>query len=151
MRFIELAGEINVGMPYFVRERVIRALNERGRAIKGAGIFVLGVAYKRDVDDFRESPSLKVMELLLRDGARIDYHDPHVPSFSDHHGNAWHSIPLSKEVLERSDCVLILTDHSNVDYVKAMQHAPLIVDTRNATKASRQQLDGKARANVVLL
>jgi len=151
VRFIELAGEINVGMPYFVRERVVRALNERGRAIKGAHVFVLGVAYKRDIDDFRESPAIKVMDLLLKDGARIDYHDPHVPSFTDRRGNAWHSIPLSKEGLERSDCVLILTDHTSVDYAKPLQWAPLVVDTRNATKTARQQLDGKARAGVVLL
>jgi UDP-N-acetyl-D-glucosamine dehydrogenase len=151
VRFIELAGEINVGMPYFVRERVVRALNERGLPIKEAKIFVLGVAYKRNIDDFRESPALKVMDLLRKDGARIDYHDPHVPSFTDGRGNAWHSIPLSKEVIERSDCVLVLTDHSDVDYAKVLQWAKLVVDTRNATKVARQQLDGKAQGNVVLL
>ncbi len=134
VRFIELAGEINVGMPYFVREKVIRALNERGRAIKGARIFVLGVAYKRDVDDCRESPATKVMELLVHDGARIDYHDPHVPSFTDRRGEAWHSVPLSKEMLERVDCVLILTDHSDVDYERVVESGQLIVDTRNATR-----------------
>ncbi len=151
VRFIELAGEINVGMPYYVRDRVVRALNDRGRPIKGSEIFVLGVAYKRNVDDCRESPALKVMELLLKDGARIEYHDPHVPSFNDHHGNAWHSIPLSKEVIERSDCVILLTDHSDVDYLKILEWAPLIVDTRNATRNARRQLDGKARNNVVYL
>jgi UDP-N-acetyl-D-glucosamine dehydrogenase len=134
VRFIELAGEINVGMPYFVREKVIRALNERGRAIKGARIFVLGVAYKRDVDDCRESPATKVMDLLAHDGARIDYHDPHVPSFTDRRGEAWHSVPLSKEMLERVDCVLILTDHSDVDYERVVESGQLIVDTRNATR-----------------
>jgi UDP-N-acetyl-D-glucosamine dehydrogenase len=151
VRFIELAGEINVGMPYFVRDKVVRALNERGKAIKGAEILVLGIAYKRDIDDYRESPALKVMELLLRDGARIDYHDPHVPSFSDDHGNAWHSIPISKELLERSDCTLILTDHSGVDYTRVLEHAQLVIDTRNATKAAREALNGKVRKNVVLL
>jgi UDP-N-acetyl-D-glucosamine dehydrogenase len=134
VRFIELAGEINVGMPYFVREKVIRALNERGQAIKGAKILVLGVAYKRDVDDCRESPAVKVMELLAREGARIDYHDPHVPSFSDRHGESWHSVPLSREMLERVDCVLILTDHSDVDYRRVVECSQLVVDTRNATR-----------------
>jgi UDP-N-acetyl-D-glucosamine dehydrogenase len=142
VRFIELAGEINIGMPYFVREKVIRALNERGRAIKAAEIFVIGVAYKRDVDDCRESPAIKVMELLARDGARIDYHDPHVPSFTDRHGVPWHSVPLSKEALERADCVLILTDHSDVDYRRILECGTLIVDTRNATKRCH---DGKGR------
>ncbi|MBV8331905.1 MAG: nucleotide sugar dehydrogenase [Candidatus Eremiobacteraeota bacterium] len=151
VRFIELAGEINVGMPYFVREKVVRALNERGKAIKGAEIFVLGVAYKRDVDDHRESPAVKVMELLLRDGARIDYHDPHVPSFTDDRGNAWHSIPLSKEMLERADCTLVLTDHSAVDYERVVNWGRLVLDTRNATRAARQHLNGRSRDNVVLL
>ncbi|MBV8435057.1 MAG: nucleotide sugar dehydrogenase [Candidatus Eremiobacteraeota bacterium] len=151
VRFIELAGEINVGMPYFVREKVVRALNQRGKAIKGAEIFVLGVAYKRDVDDHRESPAVKVMELLLRDGARIDYHDPHVPSFTDDRGNAWHSIPLSKEMLERADCTLVLTDHSAVDYERVVNWGRLVLDTRNATRAARQHLNGRSRDNVVLL
>jgi UDP-N-acetyl-D-glucosamine dehydrogenase len=151
VRFIELAGEVNVGMPYFVREKVLRALNERGKAAKGSEIFILGVAYKRDIDDSRESPSVKVMELLLKEGARINYHDPHVPSFTDRFGNAWHSIPLSKEVLERADCVVILTDHSSVDYDRVVNHARLVVDTRNATKKARRNADGKMRANVVLL
>ncbi|MGC1380517.1 MAG: nucleotide sugar dehydrogenase [Candidatus Baltobacteraceae bacterium] len=134
VRFIELAGEINVGMPYFVREKVLRALNERGQAIKGATIFVLGVAYKRDVDDCRESPAVKVIDLLARDGALIEYHDAHVPSFTDHRGCSRHSIPLSKEMLEQADCVLILTDHSDVDYRRVATTARLVVDTRNATR-----------------
>jgi UDP-N-acetyl-D-glucosamine dehydrogenase len=138
-------------MPYFVREKVLRALNERGKAIKDAGILVLGVAYKRDIDDFRESPSLKVMELLQHDGARIDYHDPHVPSFTDERGKAWHSIPLSNEALERSDCVVILTDHSSVDYGRVLEHAKLVIDTRNATKTARQALNGKVQKSLVLL
>ncbi|MBV8490698.1 MAG: nucleotide sugar dehydrogenase [Candidatus Eremiobacteraeota bacterium] len=146
VRFIELAGEINVGMPYFVREKVVRALNGSGRAMKDAEIFVIGVAYKKNIDDFRESPALKVMELLLRDGARINYHDPHVPSFTDHNGVSWHSLPLSKELLERSDCVLILTDHAAVDYGRIVECSRLVVDTRNATKGVR---DG--RGNVVML
>ena len=146
VRFIELAGEINVGMPYFVREKVVRALNAVGKAINGAEIFVLGVAYKRDIEDFRESPSLKVMDLLRRDGARINYYDPHVPSFTAHDGTSWHSVPISRELLERSDCVVILTDHSSVDYAKVVDWSRLVVDTRNATKAVRN-----GGENVVLL
>lgn len=143
-RFIELAGEINHGMPYFVREKVIRALNEAGRAIKGADILIVGVAYKKDIEDWRESPAVKVMELLMRDGAKIDYHDPFVAKFVEK-GHQWHSIPLSKERLERADCVLILTDHSTVDYERICESAKLVVDTRNATK------NVKHREKVVLL
>jgi UDP-N-acetyl-D-glucosamine dehydrogenase len=146
VRFIELAGEINWTMPYFVREKVMRALNDQGKAIKGAEIFILGVAYKRDIEDWRESPALKVMDLLKKDGARIDYHDPHVPSFTDEHGGMWHSIPLSKEVLERADCIVVLTDHTSIDYQRVVDAGKLVIDTRNATKNVR---DG--RSNVVML
>ena len=132
-RFIELAGEINIGMPYFVREKVSRALNQAGRPIKNADILVLGVAYKKDIEDWRESPAIKVMELLLKDGAKIDYHDPYVAKFVEH-GQQWHSIPLSQERLERADCVIILTNHSNVDYARVVEQAKLVIDTRNATK-----------------
>jgi UDP-N-acetyl-D-glucosamine dehydrogenase len=133
LRFIELAGEINQGMPYFVREKVTRALNAAGKAINGADILVVGVAYKKDVVDWRESPAIKVMQLLHKDGAKIDYHDPLVAKFSDD-GVQWHSTPLSKERIERADCVLILTNHSDVDYVRLVEHAKLVMDTRNATK-----------------
>ena len=78
----------------------------------------MGVAYKRDIEDWRESPALKVMDLLKHDGARVNYHDPHVPSFTDEHGEMWHSLPLSQELLERADCVLILTDHRSIDYAR---------------------------------
>jgi UDP-N-acetyl-D-glucosamine dehydrogenase len=146
VRFIELAGEINWTMPYFVREKVIRALNEQGASLKGAELFVLGVAYKRDIEDWRESPALKVMDLLRKDGARIDYHDPHVPSVTDDHGAMWHSIPLSREVMERANAVVILTDHSMIDYARVVDCSRLVIDTRNATKHVR---DG--RKNVVML
>lgn len=140
-RFIELAGEINHGMPYFVREKVMRALNGVGKSIKGADVLVVGVAYKKDIEDWRESPALKVMELLMRDGAKIDYHDPFVAKFVEK-GNQWHSIPLSKERLERADCVLILTNHSNVNYDLICESAKLVIDTRNATKnaANRERV-----------
>lgn len=143
-RFIELAGEINHGMPYFVRDKVMRALNEHGRALKGADILVIGVAYKKDIEDWRESPAIKVMDLLLKDGAQIDYHDPYVAKFMEN-GRQWHSVPISKERVERADCVLILTDHSNVDYERICANAKLVIDTRNATK------DVTARERVVLL
>ncbi|HKU67072.1 MAG TPA: nucleotide sugar dehydrogenase [Candidatus Baltobacteraceae bacterium] len=143
-RFIELAGEINHGMPYFVREKVMRALNDAGRSLRGADILVIGVAYKKDIEDWRESPAIKVMELLAKDGAKIDYHDPYVAKFVEH-GTQWHSIPLSKERIERADCVLVLTDHTNVDYERVCASAKLVVDTRNATKNVRD------RARVVLL
>lgn len=145
VRFIELAGEINHSMPYFVREKVVRALNERGCALKGADIFVIGVAYKRDIEDWRESPAVKVMELLARDGACIEYHDPFVPKFADQ-GCQRHSVPLSRERLQQADCVLILTDHSRVDYGRIVECSKLVIDTRNATAPVR---DG--RSNVVLL
>ncbi|HLI95322.1 MAG TPA: nucleotide sugar dehydrogenase [Candidatus Baltobacteraceae bacterium] len=143
-RFIELAGEINHGMPYYVREKVIRALNTASRPIKGADILIVGIAYKKDIEDWRESPAIKVMELLLRDGASIDYHDPYVAKFVEK-GRQWHSIPLSRERIERADCVLILTGHSSVDYERICSSAKLVVDTRNATK------DVPNRDNVVLL
>jgi UDP-N-acetyl-D-glucosamine dehydrogenase len=145
VRFIELAGEINHGMPYYVREKVVRSLNAAGRAVNGADILILGIAYKKDIEDWRESPAIKVMELLHKDGAKIDYHDPYVPKFSEH-GMQWHSLPLSKERIERADCVLILTNHSNVDYERVVEHAKLVVDTRNATKNVRAN-----REKVVLL
>ena len=146
VRFIELAGEINWTMPYFVREKILRALNEQGTALKGSRILALGVAYKRDIEDWRESPALKVMELLRKDGALVEYHDPYVPSFSDEHGNMRHSIPLSQEAIERAGAVVILTDHSTIDYARVLAHAALVIDTRNATRYVR---DG--HANVVML
>jgi UDP-N-acetyl-D-glucosamine dehydrogenase len=132
-------------MPYYVREKVVRSLNAAGRAVNGADILILGIAYKKDIEDWRESPAIKVMELLHKDGAKIDYHDPYVPKFSEH-GMQWHSLPLSKERIERADCVLILTNHSNVDYERVVEHAKLVVDTRNATKNVRAN-----REKVVLL
>ena len=133
-RFIELAGEINSLMPYFVRDKVARVLNERGLPLKNAKILALGVAYKKDIDDWRESPALKVLELLERDGAAIDYHDPLVASLQDESGRLRRSVPLTAGALQSADCVLILTDHSGIDWSYVVAHAPAIVDTRNATK-----------------
>lgn len=146
VRFIELAGEINWTMPYFVREKVLRALNDQGVALKNARILVLGVAYKRDIEDWRESPALKVMELLRKDGAHVDYHDPYVPNFTDEHGSMWHSVPLTREAIAEANAVLVLTDHTTVDYGRVLEQARLVIDTRNATRYVR---DGAT--NVVML
>jgi UDP-N-acetyl-D-glucosamine dehydrogenase len=140
-RFIELAGEINIGMPRYVIERLTEALNEHGKPVKGSAICVLGVAYKKDVDDPRESPSFVLMDLLTARGAKLSYNDPHVPTLPAmrHHDlPAMKSVQLSAEFLASQDCVLIATDHSAYDYDFVVQHAPLVVDTRNATRDVRE-------------
>jgi len=133
-RFIELAGEINISMPYFVREKVLRALNETGRPLRNARVLLIGVAYKRDIDDWRESPALKILRLLEQDGAFVDYHDPFVPEIVDQRGASRRSIALTPEALSQADCVVIATDHSTIDWRTIARHARLIVDTRNATR-----------------
>jgi UDP-N-acetyl-D-glucosamine dehydrogenase len=140
-RFIELAGEINTSMPTYVVNRVIAALNEAGKPLKGSKICLLGVAYKKDVDDPRESPSFELMELLGAGGAVLSYNDPHVPKLPKmrHHDvPAMDSTPLDAKFLASQDCVLIATDHSAYDYSFIVQNARLVVDTRNATKNVRQ-------------
>jgi UDP-N-acetyl-D-glucosamine dehydrogenase len=134
-RFIELAGEINTAMPLYVINRVADALNDHAKPVKGSRVCVLGVAYKKDVDDPRESPAFEIMELLKARGAHVSYHDPHVPQLPvmRRHSIRLRSEPLSPEYLAAQDCVLIVTDHSNVNYEWVSRHAPLIVDTRNAT------------------
>ena len=136
-RFIELAGEINTRMPEYVIERLTLALNDRGKPVKGSKICVLGAAYKRDVDDPRESPSFELMELLLARGAALSYSDPHVPKLPPmrrHHLPAMESRRLTPEFLASQDCVLIATDHSAFDYDEIVAQAPLVIDTRNATR-----------------
>jgi len=135
-RFIELAGEINTSMPNFVITKLSEALNDHGKPIRGSKIGVLGVAYKKDVDDPRESPSFKLMELLLERGADLSYNDPHIPSLPKmrHYDvPAMDSNDLTPAYLESLDCALIATDHSAYDYDLIVKHAPLVVDTRNAT------------------
>jgi UDP-N-acetyl-D-glucosamine dehydrogenase len=132
-RFIELAGEINIGMPYFVRDKVTRILNGQNRPLNRASILVVGIAYKRDIEDWRESPALKVIELLERERATVSYHDPFVPSLLDGQDRLRHSVPLTKEVLESAACVVIATDHSTIDWDFVVKHAPAVLDTRNAT------------------
>jgi UDP-N-acetyl-D-glucosamine dehydrogenase len=138
-RFIELAAQVNGAMPHHVITRVTEALNERARSLHGSKVLVLGVAYKRDVGDTRESPSLEIIQLLLGKKAQVGYHDPHVPWLTVD-GRRFESVPLTAESLAEQDCVLIATDHSLVDYKWVVEHAPCVVDTRNATKATNGHL-----------
>ena len=144
-KFIELAGEVNVEMPHFVIEKLQLALNERERSVKGAKVLVLGLAYKKDIDDPRESPAFEVIHLLLRLGARVGYHDPHVPAAprmrSWPHLPELRSLPLTPETLAEHDAVMLITDHSAVDYDLVAKHAKLVVDTRGVFR--------EPRANVV--
>jgi len=131
-RFIELAGEVNSEMPEYVCERVAAALNERERSVKGSQVLILGIAYKRDVDDVRESPALDILKLLEARGAKVSYHDPHVPSLSLDGGTR-----RSEELipaLRQAEITLIVTDHSAFDYQEVVENARLILDTRNATR-----------------
>lgn len=132
-RFIELAGEINTYMPYYVVQKTIDALNERGVSIKGAKILVLGLAYKKDVDDVRESPAFKIIELLEEKGAIVDYNDPYIPESpkTRMYNLSKKSVSLTEENLSKYDCVLIATDHSVYDPKFIVEHSKLIVDTRN--------------------
>jgi UDP-N-acetyl-D-glucosamine dehydrogenase len=139
-RFIFLAGEINVHVPYYVVAKIQDALNGRGKSIKGAKILILGVAYKKDVDDARESPALAIMDLLQRKGAVILYHDPYIsalPPFRKYYFKL-KSSPLTKRLLQKIDAVVVVTDHSSVDYSWVVKHAPLVIDTRNVTKNMKQ-------------
>jgi UDP-N-acetyl-D-glucosamine dehydrogenase len=135
-KFIELAGEINIGMAQHVVNKVGDALNNDGKSIKNARILVLGVAYKKDIDDPRESPALPIMELLRKKKARVSYHDPHIPKLGPSRRYPWamESVPLTREAIAKADCILILTDHSSLDYKALTQQARLIVDTRNTIK-----------------
>ena len=130
-RFIDLAGEVNTEMPLFWVRKVAEALNGQGKAVRGAGVLVLGVAYKRDIDDIRESPALDIIRLLEGQGARVSYADPHVPKFSEN-GHEFRSVALDSATVAAADCVMIVTDHSSLDYPMIRRHAKLVVDTRNA-------------------
>jgi UDP-N-acetyl-D-glucosamine dehydrogenase len=136
-RFIELAGEVNTAMPYHVVSAVADALNDRKKSLKGSRVLVLGVAYKKDVDDLRESPSLKIMQLLAQRGAHVDYNDPYFAQLHKmrHYDYAEkRSVELTPKVLGGYDCVVIATDHSSYDYGAIVAGAALVVDTRNATR-----------------
>ncbi len=141
-RFIDLASEINSEMPEYVVRKVARALNQDRKAVNGSRILVLGVAYKKDIDDMRESPALDVIRLLEERGAEVEYHDPFVPKFREN-GHEFAGVPLTQEALTNADAVVIVTDHSTVDYQFVVDHAGLVVDTRNATmktKASKARV-----------
>lgn len=131
-RFIELAGEINAGMPQYVVNKLVTALNERKKPLKGSRILALGIAYKRDVDDMRESPSVEVMEIIRRWGGDVHYHDPYIPAFPRmrQHSFDLKSVDLTPATIASYDAVVLLTDHRNVDYGMILSNAQLIVDTR---------------------
>ena len=133
-RFIELAGEVNTRMPYFVIEQIASALNDRSKAVKGAKILVLGLAYKRDVDDLRESPSLTIIELLREKGALVAYNDPYFPAVGHGRHYALNMTNTPLENLGQYDAVVIVTDHTSYDYRGLVEQSQLIIDTRNATK-----------------
>jgi UDP-N-acetyl-D-glucosamine dehydrogenase len=130
-RFIDLAGELNTEMPEFWVRKLSEALNGQGKAVRGAAILVLGVAYKRDIDDIRESPAMDIIRLLKGQGARVTYSDPHVPCFRED-GQEFRSVQLTPEIVAAADCVMIVTDHTSVDYRMIKRSAKLVVDTRNA-------------------
>jgi UDP-N-acetyl-D-glucosamine dehydrogenase len=138
-RFIELAGEINIGMPYHVIASVVSALNRQKKSLNGSRVLVLGVAYKRDIDDLRESPSLTIIELLQKEGAQVSYHDPYFPTIGKGRKYDLQMKRSSLDNLGEYDCVLIVTDHSDYDYGKIVEESRLIVDTRNATKGIRSE------------
>ncbi len=146
-RFIELAGEINTSMPYYVVNRLMRALSDRRRSLGGADVLLLGVAYKNDVEDVRESPALKLIDLLRSRGAVVSYHDPYVPLLEpEHRGPAIRGEPLTPERLRAADAVLIATAHKAIDYRMVAEHARLIVDTRDALRGLRVPPEKVVRA-----
>src|SRR5256884_2293244 len=143
-RFIELAGEVNTAMPYHVVDAVANSLNDHKKSLKGSKILVLGVAYKKDVDDLRESPTLKIMQLLQQRGAHLDYNDPYFPQMHKmRHYNfeGMKSVPISKDMLAKYDAALIATDHSSYDYNAIVDGSKLVVDTRNATRRVTRNRD----------
>ncbi|MBZ0279822.1 MAG: nucleotide sugar dehydrogenase [Anaerolineae bacterium] len=140
-RFIELASEINTSMPMYVMDKITDALNDDGKAVRNSKIVVLGVAYKRDVNDVRESPALDILTLLEEKGAQVVYHDPYVERVRLEGTAVMTSTPYSQELLENADCVVIITDHTSFDYQHILDHSKLLVDTRNATPPRT----GKAR------
>ena len=133
-RFIELAGHVNNAMPYHVLTLIARALNAQHKSLNGSRVALLGVAYKPDIDDYRESPIFKIMELLQAEHAQVLAVDPHIDEFVDHHGTAYRTTPLSDELLRSVDCAVILTNHRVFDYPNIVREAAMVVDTRNATR-----------------
>lgn len=142
-KFIELAGEINTRMPYHIVSKTAEALNDRGKSLKDARILILGIAYKKDVDDQRESPSLKIISLLQKRGVKVAYNDPYVPRSYGHRDYPdlnLKSVPLNEKMLKEFDAVIIATDHSIYDYNWIARNASLIIDTRNAIKKKKKNV-----------
>jgi len=135
-KFIELAGEVNAQMPHYVVHRTMEALNTQRKSMNGARLLIVGAAYKKDVDDVRESPALRVISLLRDRGAFVEYHDPYVPRLEKGATFEYEmrSVPLSSERVSKYDAVLILTDHTSIDYGMIVANAMQVVDTRNATR-----------------
>jgi len=134
-RFIEVAGEVNSEMPLFWVRKVVERLNDLSRSVRGSTVLVVGVAYKKNIDDLRESPALDIIRLLHQQGAAVSYHDPFIPSL-DEDGEHLESVPLTPHALTAADCVIIVTDHSDLDYGMIREHAKAIVDTRNVIRKS---------------
>ena len=132
-RFIDLASEVNAEMPGFVANKVREALNRLHRPVRGALILLLGVAYKKDVDDVRESPATMILDLLERDGATVLYHDPHVPEWRPQEGRAMESVPLDDALFDEVDAVVVVTDHSSFDLQRVFDRSNVLVDARNVT------------------
>jgi len=141
-RFIELAGEVNSTMPEWVVGKVSEALNDRQKALRGANVLVLGIAYKKNVDDMRESPSVEILEILRKKGAKIAYSDPHIPVFPKQRAHRFEmkSIALTPESIASFDCVIVATDHEGFDYELIKRHASLIVDTRGVYQESADNI-----------
>jgi UDP-N-acetyl-D-glucosamine dehydrogenase len=131
-RFIELASEINTNMPRYVVTRILDALNERGKVLKGSRCLILGAAYKPDIDDIRESPALDVIGLLQKKGAEVDYHDPYIPVLKTHDGVEMRSVPDLMDAVRKADVIVVVTDHKVYDYKAILDEAKFIFDSRNA-------------------
>jgi UDP-N-acetyl-D-glucosamine dehydrogenase len=129
-RFIDLAGELNTEMPLFWVRKVVAALNSHSKAMRGSRILVIGVAYKRDIDDIRESPALDIIKLLEAEGAAVSYHDPFVPKFSED-DHTFTSVPLTAAAVAEADCVVVITDHTAIDWNMIARNARAVVDTRH--------------------
>jgi UDP-N-acetyl-D-glucosamine dehydrogenase len=142
-RFIQLAGEINVSMPYYVIEKTVEALNNQKKSLNGSRIMVLGIAYKKDIDDDRESPGYAIMKMLLEKGAVVTYNDPWIPKLQPtrKYDFQMSSTPITPEVLAEMDAMIIVTDHSDYDFAEIAKHSNLIIDTRNATKGIKGEAD----------
>jgi UDP-N-acetyl-D-glucosamine dehydrogenase len=130
-RFIDLAGELNTEMPLFWVRKLAEALNDEGKPVRGTSVLVIGVAYKKDIEDLRESPALDILRLLEDQGARVSYHDPYVPRFEEN-GHRYESVPLTQATVAAADCIMIVTDHDVLDYPLIRDNARRVVDTRNA-------------------